>query len=119
MLPAKISCVEEMEKDLHKLRRIGLEKDLELFKQALSAEPQKLPGIFRLQNIGEDHFPVYKVKKFRCKALNRGTESGIRVIYTYDPNKNEILLIEIYYKEDKKDNDMERAKRYAIKKPVS
>ena len=116
MLPAKVISVDELNKDFHTLRRIGLEKDFETFKQAVSVEPTRLSGIVRLQGIGEEFYPVYKARKFRCKALNRGGNSGIRVIYTYNFSINEVLIIEIYYKEDKENNDMQRAKKYAIKK---
>jgi mRNA-degrading endonuclease RelE of RelBE toxin-antitoxin system len=117
MPPAQINFVSEFDRDMHKLKRIiGLDKDLLIFQQAVSVEPTSLNGAVVLQGIGNDFYPVYKARKFRCKALNSGTKSGIRVIYTYDPNKNEILLIEIYYKEDKENNDFDRARRYAIKK---
>lgn len=116
MPPAKIISAEELEKDLSKLGRIGLEDDLEVFKQAVSVEPTRLPGIVRLQGIGEEFHPVYKARKFRCKALNRGSNSGIRVVYTYNPVADEVIIIEIYYKEDKENNDMSRARKYAIRK---
>lgn len=116
MLPANVNFVPEFYKDLNKLKRIPLEKDLELFKQAVAIEPTSLNGIVRLQGIGEEYYPVYKARKFRCRALNRGNRSGIRIIYTFNPNNNEVILIEIYYKEDKTNHDVGRAKKYSIKK---
>ncbi len=119
MQPALVNSVLEFERDMHKLRRIGLEKDLDLFKQAVAVEPTCLSGAVQLQGIGNNFYPVYKARKFRCKALNRGSQSGIRVIFTFNPTKNEVLLIEVYYKGDKENNDMDRAKRYAIPKTIS
>jgi len=113
---ALVNWVPEFEKDMHKLRRIGLDKDLEIFKKAVAVEPTCLSGIVILQGIGDSFYPVYKARKFRCKALNRGSQSGIRIIYTFNPTKNEVVLIEIYYKEDKPNNDMDRARKYAIPK---
>lgn len=119
MLPANVTCVQEFYKDLDKLKRIGLEKDLEVFKQAVAVEPMCLNGIVRLRGIGEEFYPVYKARKFRCRALNRGSQSGVRVIYTFNPIINEVVLIEIYYHEDHDNNDMVRAKKYAIPKNIS
>lgn len=78
---ALVNWVPEFEKDMHKLRRIGLDKDLETFKKAVSAEPTSLNGAVQIPEIGAEFYPVYKARKFRCKALNRGSQSGIRVIY--------------------------------------
>ena len=44
-----------------------------------------------------------------------GVYSGIRVIYSYaekPDDKDEIVLIEIYYKGDKENEDRDRIKRY-------
>jgi len=116
MPPAKIILCEELNNDLNKLRRIGLEEDFEVFKQVVSVEPNRLSGIVRLSGIGEEFYPVYKARKFRCRALNRGCNSGIRVIYTYNPSTNEVSIIEIYYKGDRENNDMSRARKYAVRK---
>lgn len=50
---------------------------------------------------------IFKIKKFACKSLaGKGVKSGIRVIYAFLPTKNEIVYLEIYYKE-KSDTDMD------------
>ena len=33
---------------------------------------------------------IYKVKHFRCKALSKGSRSGIRVIYAYFPDNPKV-----------------------------
>ena len=97
--------VDEFVKDLKKLK-FDIEEDLERFKKALSAEPTTLNGSVKISNLGEGIYSVFKARKFRCKALNKGSQSGIRVIYTYNPKTDEIILIEIYYKCKKENHDL-------------
>ena len=106
--------VDEFEKDLKKLK-FDIEEDLERFKKALSTEPTNLNGAVKISNLGEGIFPVYKARKFRCKALQKGSQSGIRVIYTYNPKTDEIILIGIYHKGKKENHDLYRIRNYAIK----
>ena len=55
---------------------------------------------------------IYKAKKFACRSLKgTGVQSGIRVIYAYFDETDEIQLIEIYYKGDKKNEDRKRIAR--------
>jgi len=55
---------------------------------------------------------VYKAKKFACKSLKgKGVQSGIRVIYAYEEEKDRIVLIEIYFKGDKSNEDKKRILR--------
>lgn len=57
-----------------------------------------------------------KVKKFSCRSLkNRGSNSGIRIIFIWEKDKSQITFIEIYYKGDKANEDQSRLKEY-IKK---
>jgi hypothetical protein len=57
---------------------------------------------------------MYKAKKFACKALKgKGARSGIRVIYTYLPEFDEIYLLELYSKGDKENEDRDRIKNFA------
>ncbi len=109
--------VDEFVKDLKKLK-FDIEEDLERFKKALSTEPTILNGSVKISNLGEGIHPVFKARKFRCKVLNKGSQSGIRVIYTYNPKIDEIILIEIYYKGKKENHDLERIRKYAIRKDL-
>jgi len=46
-----------------------------------------------------------------CKSLKgRGVRSGLRLIYVYLPLKNQIILLELYYKGDKENHDPIRIK---------
>ena len=106
--------VSEFSKDLKKIK-VDLDRDLAIFKKALVASPLNLIGIVRIQGLGEGTYPVFKVKKFRCKALNKGSKSGIRVIYTYHPLEEKIYLIAIYQKNHQENHDIDRIKKYVIK----
>lgn len=115
---AKISHCEEFTRDLKKLlkRYRSLEEDLEIFIQAQLYSFHKLQidnrGIVRINNIGFDSPPIYKSRKFACRALKgRGARSGIRIIYAYLVENDEINFIEIYSKTDKENEDRERIKQ--------
>lgn len=105
------SSLPEFDRDLKKLmkRFVTLEEDLEVLKKVLAVTPDALPPLsFRISGTGKA-FPVIKVKKFSCKALKGfGAKSGIRVIYAYYQEKQEIKLIEIYFKGDKENEDSGR-----------
>lgn len=59
-------------------------------------------GIFRISGLSFSTPPIFKAKKFACRALRgRGSKSGIRVIYAYNEKEDRIDLIEIYFKGDK------------------
>lgn len=111
-----ISFVEipEFQKDLKKLK-VDLSKDLEVFKKALAVCPTSLNGAVKIPGFGKDFYSVFKAKKFRCKTLNKGSRSGIRVIYTYYDLDDEIYLIAIYQKNHQENHDVDRIKKYLIK----
>jgi mRNA-degrading endonuclease RelE of RelBE toxin-antitoxin system len=115
---AKITRGDEFSKELKKLLKKyhSLEEDLETFIKAQLCAYHKLQidnhGLFPINNLGFDCPQVYKAKKFACKSLKgKGARSGIRVIYAYTPENDEIYLIEIYTKSDKENEDRERIKR--------
>ena len=97
----------------------SLEEDLEVFVKAQLFSYHKLKadnyGIFPIDNLGFELPKIYKAKKFACKALKgKGARSGIRIIYTYLPEFDEIYLIEIYSKNEKENEDRDRIKSYAL-----
>jgi type IV secretory pathway ATPase VirB11/archaellum biosynthesis ATPase len=52
---------------------------------------------------------VIKVKKIACKSLKgRGVNTGLRLIYAHIPEKQKIILIEIYHKSDRRQEDRVR-----------
>ena len=115
----KISCINEFEKDLKKLgkRFKTLEDDLNIFIKSQLKMYHKLEidnrGIFRINDLDIKYPEIYKAKKFACRSLKgKGVHSGIRIIYAYFKNEDKIELIEIYYKQDKENEDRERIFRY-------
>lgn len=112
--------VKEFKKLLKKYRT--LDEDFTLFKERILSYREngngkflfwRPPGIVRISNLGIET-EVYKVKHFTCKALKgKGSRSGIRIVYSYFPDKDKVEFVEIYYKEqDDIDCDRDRIKDY-------
>ena len=60
---------------------------------------------------GHEHeaFDIYKLRKFACKALKgKGVNSGIRIIYAFNPSTLSVTFIEIYFKTDQANEDKDR-----------
>lgn len=117
----KVTRVEGFSKDLKQLLKKyrSLEEDLEVFIRAQLFPYHKLEvdnnGLFLIDNLGFELPKVYKAKKFACKALKgRGVRSGIRLIYAYLPEFDEIYLLEIYSKNEKESEDRDRIKSFAL-----
>lgn len=101
----------EFDRLLKKYR--SLKEDLKVLKIILLKYPRGYePIIFRISGLGIET-EIYKVKNFRCRALNRGSRSGIRVVYAYFEAKQQIEFVEIYYKEkDSVDCNKDRIRKY-------
>ena len=115
----KVTRGEGFSRDLKQLLKKyrSLEEDLDVFVKAQLYAYHKLQvdnhGIFPIDHLGIESPKVYKAKKFACKALRgKGARSGIRVIYTYLPEFDEIHLLEIYSKNDQENEDRDRIKRF-------
>ena len=114
---AKITRGDGFSKDLKKMLKKyrSLEEDLENFTKAQLFAYHKLQvdnrGVFPINNLGFESPQVYKAKKFACKALKgKGSKSGIRIIYAYIPENDEVYFIKIYSKNDKENEDRARIK---------
>jgi len=88
--------------------------DFAVFKDLLEYNPT---GSFaeRIDSLWADSIPVYKVKKFYCASLKSTTK--LRLIYSYNTNREEIQFvqfIEIYAKADKDNEDRDRIRKYAL-----
>lgn len=103
--------LEEFKKDLKNLLKKyrTLNEDLEVVKKVLIAAPDERPPFsFRIDNLGLETC-VIKVKKIACKALKgRGVNSGLRLIYAHFQVEEKIVLIEVYHKNDKENEDKQR-----------
>jgi mRNA-degrading endonuclease YafQ of YafQ-DinJ toxin-antitoxin module len=101
----------EFKKDLKNLikKYRSLNDDLDVVKKVLEVTPDERPPFsFRIDNLGLETC-VIKVKKIACKALKgKGVNSGLRLIYAYFQNENKIILIELYHKNDKENEDRKR-----------
>jgi len=109
----------EFEKDTKRLlkRFKTIEDDLEIFIEKQLFLYHKLQvdnkGIFQITGLPIQNPKVYKAKKFACKSLKgKGVQSGIRVIYAYDEEMDRIVLIEMYFKGDKANEDKQRIFEY-------
>lgn len=116
----KVTKGEGFSRDLKQLLKKyrSLEEDLEVFVKAQLYAYHKLQadnnGLFPIDNLGFESPKIYKAKKFACKALKgKGARSGIRVIYAYLPEFDEIYLLEIYSKSNKENEDRDRIKNFA------
>ncbi len=113
------SHLPEFKRDTKRLlkRFKTIEDDLEIFikKQLFLYHKKKVDnrGIFQITGLPVENPEVYKAKKFACKSLKgRGVQSGIRVIYAYDEERDKIVLIEMYFKGDKANEDKQRILEY-------
>jgi mRNA-degrading endonuclease YafQ of YafQ-DinJ toxin-antitoxin module len=101
----------EFKKDLKNLikKYRSLNDDLDVVKKVLEVTPDERPPFsFRIDNLGLETC-VIKVKKIACKTLKgKGVNSGLRLIYAYFQNENKIILIELYHKNDKENEDRKR-----------
>lgn len=112
------SETDEFKKDLKKLvkRFSSLIEDLEFAKKAVIDLYHVIKidnqSVYQISQLKSD-IPIYKLKKFTCKALKgKGNRSGIRIIYAFFPDKNCVEFIEIYHKSDKDNEDKDRIKEY-------
>ena len=56
---------------------------------------------------------IYKIKKIACRSLkNFGCNTGLRIIYFYFRENNEVKFIQIYHKNESVNEDRDRIKKY-------
>jgi len=101
----------EFRRDLKKLLKKyrSLNEDMEVLMKDLNDEPgQSPPFSFRIEGLGIETCMI-KIKKIACKSLKgRGVNSGLRLIYAYFEEENRIVLVELYHKNNKANEDRER-----------
>ena len=101
----------EFDKDLKLLlkRYRTLKEDLGEIKTILKKKPDERPPFsLRIADLRLETC-IIKVKKIACKALKgRGVNSGLRLIYAWFENEQKITFIELYLKNDKKNEDRQR-----------
>lgn len=101
----------EFKKDLKRLLKKyrSLEDDLETMKKVLKLEPKERPPFsFRIDGLGIETC-VIKVKKMACKSLKgKGVNTGLRLVYAHFEEEQRIVMVELYHKSKKENEDMER-----------
>ncbi|ADQ81132.1 hypothetical protein Palpr_3004 [Paludibacter propionicigenes WB4] len=101
----------EFKKDLKSLLKKyrTLNDDLAIVKRVLTVTPDERPPFsFRIDNLGTSTC-IIKVKKIACKSMKgRGVNSGLRLIYAHYPQESKIVLVELYHKNDKENEDRDR-----------
>ena len=115
----KINRLPEFDKDLKKLakRFRTIEEDLQILIDHGLVAFHKFNidngGIVEIEGLGISYTKIFKVRKFACRLLKgKGANSGLRLIYAYYADKDEIELIEIYFKGDKENEDRGRILKY-------
>ncbi len=107
--------LDEFKKDLkHLLKKYRtLNEDMTDLKKALAVAPDAEPPFsFRISDL-QTSTCVIKVKKIACRALKgNGVNSGLRLIYAYFIKEERIVMIELYHKNDKENENKERIKKY-------
>ena len=109
----------EFERDMKRLlkRYKTLESDLEICIGNQLKLYHKLGketgGTVRISDLDIEIPKIYKVLKFACRSLKgKGAKSGIRLIYGYYEREDKLVLIEIYYRGDKENEDRGRIVKY-------
>ncbi|HPR65259.1 MAG TPA: hypothetical protein PK014_13700 [Thermoanaerobaculia bacterium] len=115
----QVETTPEFDKDFKALekRYRTLKEDFQIFLNAQLAPLHKLGidngGAVPISDLGNSPLPIYKAKKFACRSLKgKGARTGIRVIYAYNQEINQLTFIEIYIKSDKENEDRKRIDRY-------
>jgi len=107
--------LDEYKKDLKQLLKKyrTLHDDIAIVKKVLEVEPnERQPFSFRISDLGITTC-IIKVKKIACRALKgRGVNSGLRLIYAYFEKEERIVMIELYHKNDKENEDKGRIKKH-------
>lgn len=81
--------------------------------EALHIHGIKSDDPVEISGVCSDTCKSYKVRKFACKSLpGRGKQSGLRVIYVFEPDSYKITFIEIYFKADQENENKARLKEF-------
>ena len=55
--------------------------------------------------------PAFVAKVFYCKKMNKGSKSGFRITFVYDPSERFIYFVEFYFKQKNEIEDKNRINR--------
>lgn len=88
----------------------SIDKDLEVFKEALNIFPTGQSNNAEIIH-NDENLKIVKSRLF-CRYLKGST---LRIIYAYHQDENKICFLEIYFKGNKENEDRERIKDYLRK----
>jgi len=95
----------------------SIEGDFEDFKKALMVDikynnytvPTDTEKYFRISGLDKSiTLPAFVAKVFYCEKMNRGSHSGFRITFIYDPSENYIYFVQFYFKSKDEIEDKER-----------
>ena len=93
----------------------SLESDFERLKKVLLLDLKRgnhrltQDTYIQIPRLGRDvRFPVFKIKKFRCKDIPKGNRSGFRFIFILSRKHNVVYFTECYFK---RSNEVENRNR--------
>ena len=100
------------DKDLKKLKIKSIEEDLLVFQKAFTVSKTNLKGCVQCSGFEKQHIhiPIFKQREFRCRSIPKGSQSGVRIIFTYLEEQDIALYVEAYHKNKKDNYDLERIK---------
>ncbi|WP_292600533.1 hypothetical protein [Methanobrevibacter sp. UBA212] len=107
----------EFNKIINRNRCPTLKEDFKLLLDALILslnEHQRFPRHVCMHIAGLDEnvsCPAFIVKKFRCKNINRGVNSGFRITFLFDSKEKKFIFVEFFNKSAKKVEDKNRINR--------
>ncbi len=107
----QVESLPEYDKDLKRLLKKyrTLEVDMEDVVKVLKIKPDARPPFsYRIDGLGITTC-VIKVKKIASDSLKgRGSNSGFRLVYAYFQSEKRIVLVELYHKNEKENEDRQR-----------
>jgi mRNA-degrading endonuclease RelE of RelBE toxin-antitoxin system len=101
----------EYDKDVKRLLKKyrTLVDDLKAVKKVLQIRPDAHPPFsFRIEGLGITTCAI-KVKKIASDSFKgKGNNSGLRLVYAYFQAEQRIVLVELYHKNEKENEDKQR-----------
>ena len=86
-----------------------LNDDLDVLKRVLEIHPDERPPFSsRIPDTGADSCTI-KLRKIACRSLkDHGANSGLRLIYAWLQEKETIIFLELYHKNEKETENKSR-----------
>lgn len=95
----------------------SIENDFKRFEKALKTDlkynnyliPLNNKKYSKISGLDDDvTLPAFVAKAFYCEKMNKGSKSGFRITFVYDPSAKFIYFVEFYFKQN---NEIENKDR--------